>query len=70
MQPSGDLDPISKVHFAAIACELAMHIYTAQRAMSGEMRQWEDLTPADRGRRVEQAAWIIRLQPIPKEALA
>jgi len=61
------LPPISKIHFASIACELATHIYTAQRAVSGDTRQWTDLTPLQRADRVEQAAWIIRLHRLPEE---
>lgn len=67
---SATLPPISETHFCAIACELAQHIWTATRAVSGDQRPWNDLAPTDRARRVEQASWLLRLHRVSKEQLA
>lgn len=52
----------SGVHFCATACALAQRIFEAYRALTGDTRQWNDLTVAQRASRVDEASWILRLQ--------
>jgi hypothetical protein len=64
MSKADELDVMSGVDFCAMCCDLAIHIYRAQRKWFGEERTWSELTPEERARRVERAARIITLKPV------
>lgn len=64
------LAPISETHYCAICCQLAKHVWTATRAISGDSRHWRDLSPAERARRVEQVSFLLRLHHVSRESLA